>query len=105
ERRQEHEPPVAELVAESLDDDPPVGRQGAGRVALVLEVRDEVLGRQRIEVMALPEPVEDGGPAAGTPGQVGLGCGDELAERPTQLDWPADRVAVPPWQLARDARR
>ena len=39
------QPPVAELVAEALDDDPPVGRQGAGRLALVLEVGEQVLGR------------------------------------------------------------
>ena len=45
------EPPVAELVAEPLDDDPPVRGQGAGGLALVLEVREQVLGRQGVEVV------------------------------------------------------
>jgi hypothetical protein len=49
EGREQDEPPVAELVAEPLHDDAAIGRQGAGRVALVLQVGDEVLGRQRVE--------------------------------------------------------
>ena len=66
ERRQQHEPPVAELVAEALDDDPPVGRQGADDLALVLEVGDEVLGRELVEVVVRLEPVE--APPAGPAG-------------------------------------
>ena len=58
ERRQQHQPPVAELVAEALDDDPPVGRQGAGDLALVLEVGDEVLGGELVEVVVLAQPAD-----------------------------------------------
>ncbi len=47
ERRQDDEAPVAQLVAEALDDDAPVRRQDAGRPALVLEIGDEVLGGER----------------------------------------------------------
>ena len=49
------QPPVAELVAEPLDDDPPVGRQGAGRLALVLEVGEQVLGGALVEVVVLAQ--------------------------------------------------
>jgi hypothetical protein len=38
ERRQDHDPPVAELVPEPLDHDPAVRRQRAGHLALVGEV-------------------------------------------------------------------
>ena len=37
--------------------------------------------------------------------EVGLELADEGAERPPELDRPADRVAVPERELARDARR
>ncbi len=56
ERAEDHEPPVAELVAEALDDEPPVGRQGARDLALLLDVRDEVVRRVLVEVVALAEP-------------------------------------------------
>ena len=101
ERRQQHEPPVAELVAEALDDDPPVGRQGADDLALVLEVGDEVLGGQLVEVVVAPSA--DRGPPAGprSPTEVRLDLADERAERPPELDRPTDRIAVPERQLAR----
>jgi hypothetical protein len=54
ERREHDEPPVAQLVAEALDDDPPVGREGAGRLALVGEVREQVLGGQVVQVVVAP---------------------------------------------------
>ena len=37
ERRQDAEPPVADLVAEALDDDRPVGRKSAGRRGLLAQ--------------------------------------------------------------------
>ena len=104
ERRQQHEPPVAELVAEALDDDPPVGRQGAGDLALVLEVGDEVLGRELVEVVVRPQAVGRRLAPAGAPVEVGLDLADERAERPAELDRPADGVAVPERQLAGHAR-
>ena len=56
ERRQDHQPPVAELVAEALDDEPAVGRQRAGDLALLVEVGDEVARRELVEVVVLPKP-------------------------------------------------
>ena len=54
ERGQDDQPPVAELVAEALDDDAPVRRQGARDLALLLEVGQQVLGGQLVEVVASP---------------------------------------------------
>ena len=105
ERRQQHEPPVAELVAEPLDDDPPVGRQGADDLALVLEIGDEVLGRELVEVVVLAAAGRaTAAPAARAPAEVGLDLADERPERPPELDRPADGVAVPERQLAGHAR-
>ncbi len=43
--RVQDDPPVAELVAEPLDDQIAVGRDLPGGLALVVEVGDEVVGR------------------------------------------------------------
>ena len=59
ERGQQHEPPVAELVPEALDDDPPIRRQGAAGLSLVLEIGDEVLGGKLVEVVMLAELADD----------------------------------------------
>ena len=68
ERCQEAQPPVPELVAEALDHDPPVGRQRAGDLELVLEIGDQVLRGQRVEVVALHERLEHvGGKVDGVP--------------------------------------
>ena len=56
ERRQQAQPPVAQFVAESLDDDAPVRGQRAGRLALVVEVREQVGGGPVVEVVRLLEP-------------------------------------------------
>ena len=100
-----HEAPVAELVAEALDDDAPVGRQGPGGLALVLEVGDEVLGGQLVEVVLLPQPGQRSRPARGPPAEVGFDLPHERPERPAQLDRPADRIALPERELPRLARR
>ena len=42
--RVDHDAPVAELVAEPLDQHRPVGRHRAGRLALLVEERDQVAG-------------------------------------------------------------
>ena len=49
ERRQDADAPVADLVAEALDDDGPVGGHGAGRRLLVAEEREQVLRRLLVE--------------------------------------------------------
>ena len=104
ERREQDQPPVAELVPEPLHDDPAIGRQGAGRLALVLEVGDEVLGRQRVEVMAFSQARQRARPPLRPAGQIALHLAHEGAQRAAQLDRAADRVALPERELARLAR-
>ena len=82
ERRQERQPPVAELVAEPLDDDALVRGEGARGLALVLEVGDEVLGGPLVEVVMLAQSLGGVPPALGAATQVGLHLADERAERP-----------------------
>ena len=104
ERGQQAQPPVAQLVAEALDDDPLVGRQGARRLALVVEIGEQVGGGALVEVVRLAQPGGRGGPALLAAGEVGLELADERAHRPAELDRPPDRVAVPERQLAGHAR-
>ena len=105
ERGQQAQPPVAQLVAEALDDDPPIGRQRARHLALVLEVHQQVVGRPLVEVMRLAQPGRCGSPARVAAGEVPLQLADELPERPSELDRPADGVAVPERELAGNAGR
>ena len=106
ERREQAQPPVAELVAEPLDDDPPIGRQVArstrarrrGRRAGCRPLARRGRGARAAGSVRA-------GPALLAAGQVGLELADERAQRPPELDRPADRVAVPERQLARDAGR
>ena len=56
ERRQHADAPVADLVGEAFDDDRAVVGDGAGRLALVLEVRREVLGRELVQAELGPQP-------------------------------------------------
>ena len=51
ERRQDAETPVADLVAETLDDDGPVRRHGAGRGGLLVQERQQVVRRAFVEAM------------------------------------------------------
>ena len=104
ERREHDEPPVAQLVSEPLDHDPAVGREGAGCLALVLEVGEEVVGGEVVEVVVAPQAPGGPRPALRALREVGLDAADELADGPAQLHGPADRVAVPERQLARHAR-
>ncbi len=85
ERREDAHPPVADLVAEALDDDGPVAREDAGRGLLLGEELEQVAGGQGVEVVVA---LEDGrvlvdGPAG------------ERADRLAELLRPADRVALP----------
>src|SRR5207249_4893964 len=100
ERGEQCQPPIAELVAEPLDDDPLVRRQRPRRVALVLEVREQVLRRPLIEVVVVAQPLAGLLPATSAPSEVALELADERPECPTQLDGPADGVALPERQLA-----
>ena len=58
ERRQDADAPVAELVAEALDDDRAIVGDGAGRLALVVEVLDQVLRRELVEADLVAQPRE-----------------------------------------------
>ncbi len=90
---QDH-PPVADLVAAALDGEALVGGQGAGGLALLGEVGEQVRGRPLVE------------PRLGeTPGGLGrFGRGDlatEATERLTELGRAPEAVAVPERHLPR----
>ena len=51
ERREDADAPVADLVAEALDDDRPVGRHRAGRACLLAQEREQVARRALVEVV------------------------------------------------------
>ena len=57
--REDAEAPVADLVAEALDDDRLVGGDDAGRGLLLAQVGDQVLGRAAVEVV-LGRPAPSG---------------------------------------------
>ena len=103
-RAEDHDPPIAELVAEPLDDDPPVGRQRTCGRAFLIEVGDQVFGRQLVEVMSLAKACQGRPTAAIATREVGLQLADRLAKRSTELDRSTLGVALPERQLARDAR-
>ena len=58
ERREHAHPPVADLVAEPLDHDGAVVGDGAGRLLLLVEVGDEVVGRPGVEADVVAQPGE-----------------------------------------------
>src|SRR5207237_7203069 len=69
---QDDHPPVAELVAEPLDDDPAIGRQRAGDLALLVEVGDEIARGQVVQVVCLLEPALEGAATPFAAGEIGL---------------------------------
>ncbi len=95
ERREDAEPPVADLVAEALDDDRLVGGDDAGRRLLLAQVGDQVLGGAAVEVVL--------------GGQLHRLAADRLAgegaNRAPQLGRAADPVALPEGDGAGDAGR
>ena len=90
--------PVAQLVAESFDDDHPVGRQLGDRLALLGEVTQQVVGG----------PLVQAGGADPLPG-CGRGQPADFAHERTdcgpELHWPPEGVALPERQPARLTRR
>ena len=99
ERREDADAPVADLVAEALDDDGAVRRHGAGRVLLLAEEREQVAAARSSSEYSSREPRE----------RLRLAQRDELArrlaDRLAQLVRPADALALPERDRARDARR
>ena len=87
------EPPVADLVAEPLDDDRAVVGRAAGRLLLLVQVSDQVGGGPLVQ--------------AGLARSVGCFLGpqapeftDEGAERPAQFKGPAGAVSMPEGQAS-----
>ena len=99
ERREDAHPPVADLVAEALDDDGSVGRNGAGRLLLVAQERDQVPRGLLVERMLLGQPLEC--LLLGERGQLARRLADRLAE----LVRPPGTLALPERDQARNARR
>src|SRR5207253_453989 len=89
ERREDAEAPVADLVAEALDDDGAIRRQRTRRALLLAQERNEVPLRALVEV-----------------GHLGLGRREELArelpDRLAELVRPTDALALPERDGARD---
>ena len=93
--REDAQPPVADLVAEALDDDRAVARHDAGGVLLLAQEGEQVLGGQVVEVVAV---LERGGVLLDRPA-------GERADRLAELARAADAVAAPERHRARDAGR
>ena len=92
--------PVAELVAEALDDNALVVGQRAGDRHLLIEVGEQVAGGAAVEAGALAQPGD-----ARVAGAAPLAC--QPAHRQPDLDRPSQGVAVPegdPSRLARGRR-
>ena len=89
ERRQHADAPVADLVAELLDDDRAVRGHGAGRLGLLGQEGHQVPGGALVEPVVLLQAGE----------RLLLGQGDELARGPAdrgaELVRPADALALP----------
>ena len=98
EGREDAEPPVADLVAEALDDDRPVGRKRARRLLLLAQVREEVLGRPRVEHMLPGQPLD--GLLVRERDELASGAPDRLAE----LVGPARALALPERHRPGDCR-
>ena len=84
-RRQDAQPPVADLVAEALDDDRAVGRDDARRVLLLAQECEQVGRRARVEVVVGFERL----------GVLADGPAAERADRLAELLRAPDAVAAP----------
>ena len=99
ERSQDADAPVADLVAEALDHDRPVGGDDAGRGRLLAQEGEQVLGRARVEVVLAAQVLE--GALVGAGDQLARGDADLLA----QLVRPPDALALPERDGAGNAGR
>ncbi len=98
-RREDADSPVADLVAEALDDDRPVGGHRPGRLLLLPQEGHQVLRRKLVERVLGAEPlarllVRERRQLAGG-----------LADRFAQLVGPTRPLALPERDRARDPRR
>ncbi len=101
EGRQEADPPVAELVAEALQDDRPVRRQAARRLAFLDQVGEQVGSRPLVEIVVGPQPGHGRRLGARPAVRLGADFAGERAERPPELDRATHRVALPERDPAR----
>jgi hypothetical protein len=99
ERGQDAHPPVAQLVAEALDDHGAIARHHAGGGALLGHVLLQVVRRQRIEPVLLAQP------ALGARRRLRVELPHEGAQRAPELDRAARPLAAPERHLPRLARR
>ena len=97
ERGQDAHPPVADLVAEALDDDGPVGGKRPGRLLLLAQVRDEVRGGATVEQVIAGETLD--GLLVGESDELAAGAADRLAE----LVRAARALALPERHCPRDS--
>ena len=97
-RREHADPEIAELVGHALDDDRAVRRHRARVLALLADVRDEIVRGAKVEVMLLHQHRHRGARIhlRDPPRQLP----DAIAER----ERPARAVAVPEGHLSRDPR-
>ena len=94
ERGQDAHPPVAELVAEALDDDRPVIRDRAARgLGLLVDVGDEVPSGALVEPDVFLEA------AKGVIAPRGAQLAREPADRPAELDRPSRAGRLPEGEL------
>src|SRR5262245_9966691 len=98
ERGQQADPPVADLVAEALDDDGAVGGERA-QPLLVAEERQEVVRSALVEVVLLPEPTDGARVRERREGPR------RLADLPAELVGPSNTLALPEGHRTGDARR
>ena len=98
ERRQDADPPVADLVTEALHDDRPVCRQ-RGAALLLSQEREEIPRGERVEVVLAAQPVA--GALVGERGQLARCRADPRA----QLVRPPHALALPERHRTRHARR
>ena len=94
ERAQHAQPPVADLVAEALDDDRPVRRDHPRRLLLLGEELDQVVGGAAVEVVLALQRL----------GLLVDGPARERADRLAELARAPDAVALPERDRARAAR-
>ena len=99
ERREDAEPPVADLVAEPLHHDRPVGREDTGRLLLLAQVGEQVAGGPLVEPMPARQSGE--GLVVGQRDQLARRAADRLAE----LVRTPRPLALPERDRARDAGR
>ena len=94
----EHQSPVAELIAATLDQEGGVARQHAGRLGLLPQVADQVAGCVVVETVLARDLA---GPRVGQHRELA----GERTDRCSQLGRTTQRVALPERQPPRDAGR